>query len=217
MKEKTVIVGNGGHAKVVIDILREMGGYEIIGITTDKECSSDSFCGYPILGNDDILSGLIKNGIKNAAIGIGGFRDNSLRKKIYKKIEIAGFRIVSAVHPSAVISRTVSMGQGNIIFPGVIINTDVRIGNNVIIATGSTIDHETVIKDNVLISAGVNVGASTVIEEGALLAIGSKVVSGINIGKDSLVAAGAVIVNDVRQNSRVFGIPARHMGDRGKG
>lgn len=209
MKEKIVVIGNGGHAKVVIDILREMGRYEIIGVTTDKKCSDDVFCNYPVLGDDDILCDLIRNGVKNAAIGIGGFKDNTLRKKIYEETKTKGFKVISAIHPSAVISRSALLGEGDVIFPGVVINTDVHIGNNVVIATGSTIDHETVIKDNVLISAGVNVGAYATIEEGALLALGSKVVSGVRVGGNSLVAAGAVVINDVDQDSKVFGIPAR--------
>lgn len=208
-REKVVLLGSGGHAKVVIDILEEMDCYEIIGITTQGEDKKIDFCSYPVLGDDEVLTDLIKNGVKHAAIGIGGFKDNQLRKKIYSKVKKLGFMVVSAIHPSAVISKTFSLGEGNVIFPGVVINTGVQIGNNIVIATGATIDHETIIEDHVLVSAGVSVGANCLIKEGALLALGSKVVSRIKVGKNVCVAAGAVVVNDIDDNLRVFGVPAR--------
>jgi len=209
MKEKIVLIGNGGHAKLVLDFLGEMGNYEIIGVVIDKKDSNNNFCGYPILGDDEVLIDLINQGVNCAAIGIGGFKDNSLRKKIYTKVKTLGFKVISAIHPSAVISKSVLLGEGNVIFPGVIINTETRIGDNVIIATGSTVDHETVIEDHVLISAGVTIGACALIQEGALIALGAKVVSGIRVGKNALIAAGAVVVKDVDDHAKVFGIPAR--------
>lgn len=209
MKEKVVLIGNGGHAKVILDILEAVGQYQVIGVTTAKVDSQDSFCGYPVLGGDGILPGLIKQGVKKAVIGVGGFRDNSLRTKVYERVKAAGFELVSAIHPSAIISKTVVLGEANVIFPGVVINSHVRIGHNVIIATGSTIDHDVLIEDHVLVSAGVTVGANITIKEGALLALGSKVVSDIRIGRGALVAAGAVVVKDVEDETVVFGVPAR--------
>jgi UDP-perosamine 4-acetyltransferase len=207
-KEKVVLIGNGGHAKVVIDILEEMNIYEIIGVTTDRK-DSDRFCGYPILGNDEVLLNLINNGVTHAAMGIGGFKDNNLRRKVYAKVKAYGFKFVSPIHPSAMISKSALIGEGTVIFRGVAINNDVRIGDNAFIATGSTIDHETIIEDHVLISAGVTIGAYTTIQEGALCALGAKIISGIKVGKNALIAAGAVVVNDIDDNAKVFGIPAK--------
>lgn len=208
-KEKVVLLGSGGHAKIVLDILGEMGKYRILGITTNDKNHKGHFFGYPILGDDAILQNLMKEGVIKVAIGIGGFVDNKLRKRIYSKVKALGLKVVSAIHPSAVISKSVLLGEGNVIFPGVVINPDVRIGNNVIIATGSTIDHESIIEDHVLISAGVTVGGNSIIQEGALIALGSKVVSGIKVGKHACVAAGAVVVENIGDNAKVFGIPAR--------
>jgi sugar O-acyltransferase (sialic acid O-acetyltransferase NeuD family) len=209
MKEKVVLIGSGGHAKVVADILREMGTYEIIGVTVKDTGSHDTFCGYPILGGDEVLPKLINDGVRSVAIGIGGFTDNNLRKRVYTKVKALGFRVVSAIHPRTAISGSASLGEGVVIFPGVIINTEVRVGNNVVIATGSTVDHETTVEDHVLISAGVTIGAYASIREGALIALGAKIVSGIQVGKNALVAAGGVVIENVGENARVFGVPAR--------
>ena len=206
--EKLAIVGAGGHAKVVLDILKEMNNYEIVGVTTNEISDKKDFCGYPILGDESILSDLIVNGVTHVAIGVGGFRNNYSRQHVYAKVKAIGFQIVSAVHPSAVISKTVVLGEGNVIFLGVCINTDAHIGNNVIIATGSTIDHETTIEDHVLVSAGVTVGANVLIQEGALLALGSKVVSRVKVGRNVLIGAGAVVVKDCLEEGTYLGIPA---------
>jgi UDP-perosamine 4-acetyltransferase len=204
-----IVIGSGGHAKVVIDILNEMKVCNIIGITSISLIKGSVFCGYSVLGNDNILMDYI--GRKNLliAMGLGGYEDNCLREKAYNQIKSMGFNFINAIHPTAFISKTVKMGEGNVIFPGAVINTDVELGNNIIVATGSTIDHETRVSDHVLISAGVTVGAYSNLEQGVLLALGSKVISGTTIKSYSLVAAGAVVVKNIEQSQRVFGIPAK--------
>jgi UDP-perosamine 4-acetyltransferase len=204
-----IVIGSGGHAKVVIDIIHRMKDCRILGITSDSLKKDLFFCGYPVLGGDDSLKSFVKEKNFFVAMGLGGFKDNLLRTRVFNYIKILGMNFINVIHYSAIISDTVQLGEGVTIFPGVVINTDVKIGNNVIVATASSIDHETVIEDNVLISAGVIVGAYATIKSGALLALGSKVVSGVTIGSNSLVAAGAVVVNNIESNEKVFGIPAK--------
>ena len=208
-KERIILLGSGGHAMIVLDILEEMRKFDIIGVVTKDALNNKTFMGYKILGNDDVLSELYQQGIKKIAIGIGGFKNNSLRKKVFLKIKKMGFHAITAIHPRAIISKTVNIGEGSVIFPGVVINSSTKIGDNVIIATGSTVDHNTIIGNHVLISAGVTVGADNIINEEALLALGSKVVSGITIGSDVLIGAGAVVVKDCLTPGIYLGIPAR--------
>lgn len=211
--KKIIIVGSGGHAKVVIDILHEMAliskDIKIIGVTSNSLSISDSFFGYPILGNDDVIKSYADDKNFFVVMGLGGYRDNKLREKVFQYVKSMDVTFMNVIHPLAIISKTVILGEGIVVFPGVILNTDVRIGDNSIIATGSTIDHETVIDSNVLISAGVTVGAYSKIGEFCLLALGSKVISGIVIERNVLVAAGAVVVSNVMENRKVFGIPAK--------
>jgi UDP-perosamine 4-acetyltransferase len=204
-----IILGSGGHAKVVIDILNMMNQYRIIGVTSVSIELGSLFMGYPVIGDDSVLPLYKEKGIKLVAMGLGGYKNNDARKKLYFFVKALGLQVITAIHPGAIISTSSVIGEGVTIFPGVILNTEVSVGNNVIIATGSTIDHETVIEDHVLISAGVTVGAYAHIKEAALLALGSKVISGITVGENSLIAAGAVVVNDIPDNTRVFGIPAK--------
>jgi len=208
-KEKIIIIGAGGHAKIVIEIIKSIGEFDIVGLIANEDEKENEVMGCQVYKGDDYLDSFYIDGIKCAAIGIGGYRDNRLRKKIYKKVQKIGYIIPPQIHPSAIISSTANISNGSVVFAGVIINPEVKIGENTIIATGSTIDHETVVKDHVLISAGVTVGASVKIEKGVLLALGSKVISGITIGEYALIAAGAVVVDDISANEVVFGIPAK--------
>lgn len=206
--KKVIIIGSGGHAKVVIDILLEMKDVEIIGLTSNNLYAGTLFAGFKVIGDDKILTKYLNKDYL-IAIGIGGYRNNNSREKIYKRIKQLGFQFINAIHPRAIISRTVILGEAIVIYPGVVVNSDVQIGNNTIIATGSTIDHETLVGNNVLISAGVTIGAYSIIEDNSLLALGSKIISGIKIGMNAIVAAGAVVVKDVLEYESVFGIPAK--------
>lgn len=206
--KNVIVIGSGGHAKVIIDIIQSMNKYKIIGITSQSFIKGEMFIGHEVIGDIDVLREY--NPMECLiAMGIGGFRDNLTREKNFIAIKNMGFSFLNVIHPSAIISKTCLFGEGIVIFPGVILNTDVSVGDNTIIATGSTIDHETVIGKHTLVSAGVTIGAYTKINDHALIALGAKVVSGINIGKNSLVAAGAVVIKDVQDKEIVYGIPAK--------
>ncbi len=205
-----IIIGSGGHAAVVIDIIHQMTTFTIYGVTSLSLKKGSSFCGYPVLGDDSVLEDITtQTGITHLAMGIGGFKDNIHRTKIYNELKSKGFIFINAIHPFSSISSTAKIGEGVTVYPGAIINTEVKIGNNVIIATGASIDHETTIEENVLISSGSVIGAYTLIKNGTMIALGSKIISGLIIGSNSLIAAGAVVVNDVPDNSRVYGVPAK--------
>jgi len=208
MNKNVIVVGSGGHAKVVIDILHEMKFVKIHGVTSNSLLPESQFFGYPVLGEDAVLK-QFSNSNYLIAMGLGGYRNNNSREQLFKYVKELGFNFINAIHPTAIISKTVKLGESVVIFPGAILNTDVQIGDNSIVATGTTIDHESIIGNNVLISAGVTVGAYSIIMDNALLALGSKVISGVKIGKNALVAAGAVVVKDVIDNEIVFGVPAR--------
>lgn len=206
--KKIIIIGDGGHAKIVIDIIHQMNCFNIVGVTSITLEKGSNFLGYPVLGNDDILKSFSTN--ENLiAMGIGGYRDNTLRMNVYEKIKVLGFKFANIIHPSSIISETAILGEALVIFPGVVINTEVEIGNNSIIATASTIDHESKIGKNVLISAGVTIGANSIIMDNVLIALGAKVISNVRVGPNALIAAGAVVVSDILEKEKVFGIPAR--------
>lgn len=207
LKKPVIVLGAGGHAKILIDIIQVSSQYYVEAIIGNIDEEIDTLMGYSVLKGDHHLTQFFEKGIRNVAIGIGGYTNNEKRKEIYLRLKSEGFDIVNLIHPSAIISSSVSLGDGVVIFAGVILNAEVEVGNNVIIATGSTIDHESKIESHVLVSAGVTIGAGNLVGEGALLALGSKVISRVNIGSGALIAAGSVVVCDVASNSKIYGVP----------
>jgi sugar O-acyltransferase (sialic acid O-acetyltransferase NeuD family) len=202
-----VILGSGGHAKVVIDILRAMGGFHVLGCIADDSDPDRLVSGVPIIGRAECVESLAGEG-HCAAIGVGGWADNKDRIEVFERAVASGVEIVTAIHPQAHVSPSAVIGRGSVIFPGATIGTEAVVGQNVIIATNSSVDHESQIEDHVLISAGVSIGAHVTLEWAALVAIGATVASGVTVGCESLVAAGAIVIHDVPEGASVRGVPA---------
>lgn len=206
-----IIIGDGGHANVLIDIIESSTDYNIIGLTS-KESSNGSRYGYPILGDDNVIDLYLSRGLTNIAIGVGAYMDNTYRDSLFHKMRKKGLNVVNLIHKSSHLGRNVKFGCGAVIFPGVILNSNVTVGNNVIIATGSTVDHDSIIEDSVLISAGVTVGAATKIGQRVLIALGAKLISHVEVAESTLIGAGAVVVKDIKISGKYFGIPAKLRG-----
>ncbi len=209
MKKPVLVLGAGGHAKKLIDIIMRTDQYYVEAIISQAGDPHDNLWGYKILKGDSHLQEYQSRGIVSLANGIGGFTDNLKRKEIFLKLKEDGFQFVNLIDPSAVISYGVRLGEGIAVCAGVVVNPDVVIGNNVIISNSASVAHDSILEDHVLISSGSTVGAGVVVREGALLALGCNIVSRVTVGRNALVAAGAVVVKDVPDGARVFGIPAR--------
>lgn len=208
--KKVVGLGAGGHAKVLLDILKQGDSFEVIALTdTRKELHNTDVSGIKVIGDDEQLPELYRKGIRYAFIGVGGVQDNIRRTEVFKKAISIGFEVINIIHPSAVIADSVSLGRGVAIMAGAILNSDTVIGNNVIINTGAIVEHDCLIKDNVHICPGAKMAGNVTVEESSTLGIGCVVIQGINIGKNCLVGAGSVVLNDVPDNTIVVGSPAK--------
>ena len=207
MNNELVIIGAGGHSKVIIDIFERMGKYRIVGLTdrTDEEV-----LGYPVLGTDDILVELYNKGVFNAFIALG---NNSIRKKLYTMVDDIGFNIVSAISPDSVISRHSNIGKGVAVMPGAVINPGTTIGDGAIINTNASVDHDCVIESFVHIAPGCAVSGSSKVGSGTFLGTGSRVIDGITIGSNSIIGAGSAVVRDLEDNITAVGVPARKIKD----
>lgn len=204
MKEKLLIIGSGGHAKVIIDMLLENNQYEIVGCIDNYE--NRSVFGINVVGKDEDLEKFLKQGVNNVFIAIG---NNCVRKKIYDYVTNLGYNVINVVSKDARISKFVSFGKGIAIMPGAVINADTFIGNGVIVNTGATIDHDCKIGDFVHVAPGSNLAGKVVISEGSFLGVGTKIIDGINVGKWTIIGAGSVIINDIEDNVTVVGVPGK--------
>lgn len=208
--EKLIIIGGGGHAGVLIDLIRTSGQYEISGILDARLKIGSEVTGIPVLGNDDLLLELYDRGIRNACISVGSVKDNSRRKALYGQVKQVGFFVPSLLHPQACISKNgTKISEGVQIMAGAIVQTGSSIGQNTIINTGAIIEHDCKIGEHIHVSPGAVVSGECIINDGAFVGAGATIIHGIKIGKNSIVAAGAVVVNDVADGKTVMGVPAR--------
>ena len=210
MREKLLIVGAGGHSKVLLETAISTNLYDEYAFLDD--CYKDEgkdlyFSEWPIIGNtDSIFSSLIKNKFNNAIVAIG---NNKKRLEFLNKLEKNNFKIPSLVHPSAKISPSSKVNKGSVIFSNSVIQAEVRIGVGVIINTSSTIDHECIINDGSHICPGVNLAGRVNVGRLSMVGIGSSVIQDIKIGEEVIIGAGSAVINNIKDKMTVGGVPAR--------
>lgn len=208
MPTKLVLWGASSHAKVVADIIRLRGDYEIVGFLDDVNVDRHhtEFCGATILGGSEQLDSLRSNEVSHVLMAIG---NNRARLRLSRLARAKGFALPTAIHPMTAIGADVSVGAGTVIMAGAVINPESRVGENVIINSAAVVEHECVILDGVHISAGTKLGGSVTVGEAATIEIGATVGARVIIGADSVIGAGAVVLKDIPDGVLAFGIPAQ--------
>ena len=197
------MIGAGGHAKVVIDVVRGAGFDPVAALDpiASGECN-----GVPIAGSDDQAASFLANGVQAAVIAIG---DNRLRVKLCRQLLELGFDLPKVVHPSAIASASASLDQGTVVMPLAVINAAARIGQFVIVNTAAVIEHDCVVADGAHIAPGTRLGGGVSVGAEALIGIGSVARPLARIGHRAVVGAGSTVVGDVGDDQLVFGSPAR--------
>lgn len=206
--ESIFVYGSGGHAKVIIDIIEKEGKYKVgFLLDDDIEKKGASVYGYKIIGGKtELLEARKKYQVTSGIIAIGY---NSIRASLVEWCETHSFQLISAIDPSAKISKSAVIGNGSAIMPGVIVNADVKIGKNVILNTKSSVDHDSIIGDNTHIAVGAILCGTVTVGESSLIGAGSIVIPNIVIGKNVIVGAGAVVTKTVLDGRTVIGVPAK--------
>lgn len=204
---KIVVYGAGGHAKVVLDVIEKSGAYTIVGLLDDSaELAGDVRSGYRVLGGSALFQGLIDEGVQGMIVALG---DNLRRRAVFNAARVAGFELVTAVHPSALLGSRVKIGAGSVLVAGVVVNVDAEIGDNVIVNTSASVDHDCRIGAHVHLSPGVRLAGRVTVGELTHIGIGAVVLPNLTIGKHCIVGAGSVVREDVPDGMVVAGNPAR--------
>ncbi len=209
---KCVIVGAGGHGRVVLDIVLNAAQHEVLGfIDSNPELAGRRMDGRMVLGEIEALPQLRRElCIEGAVVAIG---DNGVRRDFADRIEAVGLELINAIHPSANLARNVTLGRNVVIAAGALVCAHCQIGDSVILNTGCIIDHESMIGTATHICPGARLAGRVAVESGAFVGIGATVIQSIRIGYEATVAAGAVVINDVPPLTTVAGVPAREIKD----
>lgn len=195
---KLLVIGAGGHAKVVMDAALG-AGMRIAGVVADSTDTAE-LMGYPVSRSAEDL---------DADAFIIAIGDNDARAQAFESYVAKGLEPAIIVHPSAMIAPSVTLGAGTFVAAGAVVNIDASVGRNVILNTGCTVDHDCHIEDHAHIAPGVNLCGGCAVGQGALIGVGASLIPQISVGAWSVVGAGAAVIDHMPPNSSCAGVPAR--------
>ncbi|MGV3467187.1 MAG: acetyltransferase [Heyndrickxia sp.] len=201
-----VIIGQGGHSKVVKELILQNKEQRIVGFLDDRyeavKIEKNTFYG-PISSYEQLLT--IHSNLK-FVIAIG---DNSIRKKIHQKLHLPDSYLITLIHPTAVISPSAKIGNGSVIMINTVINAEAEIGSHTIINTGTVVEHECIVGDYTHISPNSTLTGGVRVGEGVHIGAGSTIIPNIEIGEWSIIGAGSTVIRTIPPNSLAVGVPAK--------
>lgn len=207
MNKPVIIIGNGGHASVLVETLL-IQQREIIGYTAPLE--ERSFFNLRYLGTDDAINDFKMDEV-GLVLGLGTVHASTIRKNIFEQFKLKGFKFANVVHQSAIISSSTRLAQGVQIMAGVILQMNVSIGDNTIINTGSIIDHDCKVGRHVHIAPGSTLSGEVHVDEGCHIGVGTTIIQGITIGKETTIGAGSVVLKSIGGGKKAYGVPAKEV------
>lgn len=210
MKPSCVILGGGGHARVLVDSLQRADLVRIHGILdADPELWGTTCYGVPVLGGDEMLATLGAEGISHFAVGLGAVGANQPRQRLFELGLACDLQPLTVVHPAAIVSARATIGQGSQVLAGCVINAGADLGVNVIVNSGAIVEHDCRIGNHVHVATGA--ALSGTVHVGDRVHVGARAVirQSITIAADAVIGAGAVVVADVGAGQVVVGNPAR--------
>lgn len=211
LDKPVVVIGAGGHAKVLIAALKRLGAH-ILGVTdADTAVHGQAVLDVPVLGGDETLAAhgpaavLLVN-------GLGTVDRTVARRAIYERFAARGYRFATVVDPLALLAGPVEIGEGAQVLAGAVVQPGTRLGVNCIVNTRASIDHDCVIGAHAHIAPGATLSGGVRVGEGAHVGTGAAIIQGIVIGAGVVVGAGAAVIADVPNGTTVAGVPARVPG-----
>lgn len=197
MENSIVLYGASGHCKVIMDSVYLQG--DTVEAVLDDNPKKEHVFEIPVVKAENFK--ITKNTLLTISIG-----DNKVRKMISEKISAKFHKVI---HPTAILSKHSSVGEGTVVMAGAIVNPDSVIGKHCIINTGAVIDHDCNIGDYAHISPNASLAGDVKVGQGTHIGIGASVIQGVTIGKWAIVGAGAVVLKDVEDYAVVVGNPGR--------
>lgn len=192
-----LIYGAGGHAKAVMEMARAMGGFQIVGILDDKIPAGTQVLGIPVLGTRALLAGLVEQGLRLAANGVGGIVDINVRVRIFELLEASGFSFPALVHPRATVEPSATVGEGTQVFANAYVGSSAVLHPRCMVNTGAIVSHDCEIGSYSHVAPGAMLAGHVHVGERALVGMGVTTAIGVSIGDGARVGNGAALLADV--------------------
>jgi sugar O-acyltransferase (sialic acid O-acetyltransferase NeuD family) len=207
MNKPIIIIGNGGHATVLTELLL-LQNRNILGFTAPSEEANSYSVKY--LGTDKIIGEYSPEDVE-LVLGLGTVRISNVRHSIFEEMKNQGYSFATCVHPKSIISLTAVLAEGAQIMAGAMIQPYAQIGENTIINTGAIIEHDCLIGAHVHIAPGTTLSGGVIIGNDSHVGTGSTIIQGIEIGKNTLIGAGSVVISNIGTSKKAFGVPAKEV------
>jgi UDP-perosamine 4-acetyltransferase len=208
-----VVLGAGGQARVLLELMDQIGIAPIAGILDDNpDLLGTRVDGVDVLGTIDRLASFRKVlHLQRAVIAVG---DNLTRQRLGELARQQQLRLLSLVHPAAHVSTRAVLGDGTVVLAGAVISAHARVGQLCIINSNATVEHDCLLGDQVHIGPGATLAGTVTVGDRAFIGAGAVVIPDVCIGDEALIGAGAVVVRDVPSRTTVVGCPARALEGR---
>ncbi|MEK6221729.1 MAG: biotin/lipoyl-binding protein [Chloroflexota bacterium] len=193
-----IVFGGGGHGKSVIDLLKSLKIYKILGVVDDQLSVGDEILGVSVIGNSGNLTPFHQDGIRLAVNAVGGIGNISSRIKVFSLLAEVGFSCPDIVHPTAFVETSAELSSGVQVFPHAYVGSDVKVGFGSIVNTGAIVSHDCQLGKTVNISPGAILAGGVTVGNGALVGMGVTVNLTVTIGESAQVGNSAVIKSDVK-------------------
>lgn len=204
-----VLLGAGGHARVLLDILK-LQKRSVVSIV-DPALAGSVFRGIPVLQRDEDVLRCFRPEEVELVNGLGGTGDNRLRRKLYYDFKKQGYKFAVLRHPGAIVAENVVLGNGTQVMAGAVIQTDCVVGENTIVNTGTIVEHDCRVGSNVHLAPGCILSGGVKISDDVHLGTGTTVIQNITIGRQCLIGAGSVVLRDLQEKNKAWGVPAKEV------
>jgi len=195
-----ILMGGGGHCKSVIDVIETDAHWSVLGILDIK--SKIIISGYPLLGNDDLISALI-NDANAFLVTVGQIKTSAPRAAAFERLVALGAIIPIIISPYSLVSTSSTVGLGTVVMHNAVINSCAQIGNNSIINTKSLIEHDSIVGSHTHISTGAIVNGGSEVGDHCFVGSGAIIGQGVKIGSRSIIGAGSIVLSDVEEGTKI--------------
>lgn len=201
---KVIIYGGGGLSKMIIESVRVLGVYQIVGIIDDHMNKGDDVIGAPVLGGAEMLTELFDQGVRTAVNSVGGIGDYKVRLNVFHTLADAGFICPPIVHPTAHVDPSAQLEAGVLVLAQSYVSGNSRIGMGALINNSVVISHDCLVGVCANFSPGAMIAGDAVIGDFTQIGMNATVNIGVHVGKECLIGNGATIKHDVPDGTRVF-------------